>query len=122
MAGIVQSVCFVVDVPENSKDSFSHGTVHVTVKEKVVEPSSPLRNSTETISIVLKYFSHNDVDMEKPILLRITDGGPDHRTTHRSVQLCCVLEFIALDFDFLLASEQLHQQVTTNKLSYACLL
>lgn len=64
------------------------------------EPSSPLRHSTETISIVQKYFSHNDVDMEKPILLRITDGGPDHRTTYRSVQLCCLLEFIALDLDF----------------------
>lgn len=100
VAGIVPSVCFVVDVPENSKDSFYNGTVHVTVKEKVFEPSSPLRHSTETISIVRKYFSHNDVDMEKPILLRITDGGPDHRTTYRSVQLCCLLEFIALDLDF----------------------
>lgn len=100
VAGIVPSVCFVVDVPENSKDSFYNGTVHVTVKEKVFEPSSPLRHSTETISIVQKYFSHNDVDMEKPILLRITDGGPDHRTTYRSVQLCCLLEFIALDLDF----------------------
>lgn len=56
VAGIVPSVCFVVDVPENSKDSFYNGTVHATVKEKVFEPSSPLRHSTETISIVRKYF------------------------------------------------------------------
>lgn len=34
VAGIVPSVCFVVDVPENSKDSFYNGTVHVTVKKR----------------------------------------------------------------------------------------
>jgi hypothetical protein len=35
VAGIVSSVCFIIDVPENSKDSFYSGTVHVTVKENV---------------------------------------------------------------------------------------
>jgi hypothetical protein len=82
VAGIVPSVCLIIDVPENSKDSFYSGKVHVTIKEKLFEPSSPLQHSAETVSIVRKHLSSNDVDMEKPILLRITYVGPDHRTKY----------------------------------------
>lgn len=85
VVGIVLSVCFVVDVLENFKDSFYNGIVYVIVKEKVFELLFFLRYSIEIIFIVRKYFLYNDVDMEKFILLRIIDGGFDYRITYRFV-------------------------------------
>lgn len=85
VVGIVLSVCFVVDVLENFKDSFYNGIVYVIVKEKVFELLFFLRYSIEIIFIVWKYFLYNDVDMEKFILLRIIDGGFDYRITYRFV-------------------------------------
>lgn len=40
VAGIVPSVCFNVSIPESIHDSFYIGSVHLTVKDKVFEPSS----------------------------------------------------------------------------------
>lgn len=85
VVGIVLSVCFVVDVLENFKDSFYNGILYVIVKEKVFELLFFLRYSIEIIFIVRKYFLYNDVDMEKFILLRIIDGGFDYRITYRFV-------------------------------------
>lgn len=85
VVGIVLSVCFVVDVLENFKDSFYNGIVYVIVKEKVFELLFFLRYSIEIIFIVRKYFLYNDVDMEKFILLRIIDGGFDYRIIYRFV-------------------------------------
>lgn len=85
VVGIVLSVCFVVDVLENFKDSFYNGIVYVIVKEKVFELLFFLRYSIEIIFIVRKYFLYNDVDMEKFILLRIIDGGFDYRIMYRIV-------------------------------------
>lgn len=85
VVGIVLSVCFVVDVLENFKDSFYNGIVYVIVKEKVFELLFFLRYSIEIIFIVWKYFLYNDVDMEKFILLRISDGGFDYRIMYRFV-------------------------------------
>lgn len=85
VVGIVLSVCFVVDVLENFKDSFYNGIVYVIVKEKVFELLFFLRYSIEIIFIVWKYFLYNDVDMEKFILLRIIDGGFDYSIMYRFV-------------------------------------
>lgn len=52
VVGIVLSVCFVVDVLENFKDSFYNGIVYVIVKEKVFELLFFLRYSIEIIFIV----------------------------------------------------------------------
>ena len=104
VAGIVPSVYFAVSIPESIHDSFYRGSVHVTVKDKVFEPSSPLRHSAETVKIVRNYFSEDDVNCQFPIVIRYTDGGPDHRTTFKSVQMSCLLEFIALDLDMLVAA------------------
>jgi len=91
--GIVPSVCFMVDIPETPVDSFYRGLVHVTVKEKVFQSSSHLRHSTETVKIMQ---SNGELDAEKQILIRYTDGGPDHRTNFKSVQMSALCEFIAL--------------------------
>ncbi|WAR27915.1 hypothetical protein MAR_013619 [Mya arenaria] len=104
IAGIVPSVCFNIDIPSNPNDSFYNGIVNVTVKDKVFESSNPLRHSTESVSIIRKLMSNDDINMEKPILIRYTDGGPDHRVTYRSVQLCSLLEFIALDLDMIVCA------------------
>ena len=42
--------------------------------------------------------------MEKPILKRYTDGGPDHRTTYKSVKVAALAEFIALDLDMIVCA------------------
>ena len=36
IAGAVPSVCVIIDIPKDSKDSFHDGKVHVTVKDKSV--------------------------------------------------------------------------------------
>ncbi|WAR16034.1 hypothetical protein MAR_030628 [Mya arenaria] len=105
IAGIVPLVCFNIDIPSNLNDSFYNGIVNVTVKDKLFESSNPLRHSTESVSIIRKLMSSDDINMEKPILIRYTDGGPDHRVTYRSVQLCSLLEFIALDLDMIVCAK-----------------
>lgn len=42
VAGIVSSVCYNVSIPESIHNSFYRGSVHVTVKDNVFGPSSPL--------------------------------------------------------------------------------
>ena len=71
VACIVPSVCFQVDIPEHQRDSWYNGQVYLTVKDNVFEPSSPIRLANETVSI----------------LHELTDVGPDHRTTFKSIQL-----------------------------------
>lgn len=101
VAGMVPSVCFQVSIPESSRDSFHSGTLHITVKDKVFQNSSPFRHAIENIKILREFHSQDDVNLDKPILFRYTDGGPDHRTTFRSVQVAALLEFISLDLDLL---------------------
>ena len=103
VAGLVPSVCFVVDIPPTSKDSFYRGKVHVGVKDKVFEPSSALRHTCETIKIIRENHSDDDVNCNQPILILYTDGGPDHRTNYKSVQMALIIEFLALDLDMLIA-------------------
>ncbi|XP_053405192.1 uncharacterized protein LOC123536040 [Mercenaria mercenaria] len=102
LAGIVASVALTVEIPESSRDSFYKGTVHVTVKDKVFQASSPLRHATENRNIVLENYTDDGVNLDRPILFRYTDGGPDHRTTYKSVKTACLLEFICLDLDMLI--------------------
>ena len=104
LAGLIPSVCFCIDIPENPDDSFYDGNVYVTVKDKIFQQSSPQRHSRETVSIVRESYSEDGVNSTKPILIRYCDGGPDHRVTYRSVQLCCLVEFIALDLDMIVCA------------------
>ncbi|WAQ96485.1 hypothetical protein MAR_029175 [Mya arenaria] len=101
LAGIVSSDCLNVDIPESPRDSSYKGTVHVSVKYKVFQPSSPLRHAAENHNIVLNNYTDDGVNFDKRILFRYTDGGPDHRTTFKSVKTACLLKFISLDLDMM---------------------
>ena len=70
----------------------------VTLKEGVFEPSSPLRHMAELYSILDS--QHSD----KKASLVYTEGGPDHRVTYLSVQVCLIAIFLKLDLDFLCAA------------------
>ena len=96
--GIVPSVTFVVDVPEKPSDSFFNGQAFVTLKDKVNQPSSALRHAAELMLLVESYFS----GQKKPIMVLISDGGPDHRVTFGSVKVACMCLFRALDLDMLI--------------------
>lgn len=102
--GAVPSVLFHVDIPDASADSFYSGEIHVTVKDKVFQPSSAIRHTTETLKILRSVASDDDVNLTKPVLFVYTDGGPDHRTTFFSVQIALIGLFIALDLDLLVAA------------------
>ena len=41
-----------ITIPENVEDSFYGGTVHVSLKDKVFQPSSPVRHGAEFLRIV----------------------------------------------------------------------
>ena len=47
--GIVPSVSFIVDIPLSEKDSVFQGKACVVLKDKVSQPTSPLRHVTELI-------------------------------------------------------------------------
>ena len=98
--GIVPSVAFFVDIPENPKDSFFNGQAFVTNKYKVTEPSSPLRHATETCYLIQTH--DNGASSSKPILVIVSDGGPDHRVTYGSVKVSAIALFRALDLDMLI--------------------
>ena len=71
--------------------------MHITVEDKVFQASSPIRHATETVKIIREVNSDDGVNCAKPILIRYTDGGPDHRTTYKYVHFFSVLEFVDLD-------------------------
>ncbi|XP_052249975.1 uncharacterized protein LOC127858198 isoform X2 [Dreissena polymorpha] len=101
--GAVPSVLFKVHIPEDSKDSYYNGQIHVVVKDKVFSPSSAARHTTETVKILRETESDDGVSLNKPRLFVYTDGGPDHRTTYWSVQLAYIAMFVSLDIDMLIA-------------------
>jgi len=84
------SVSFIVDIPLSEKESFFQGKPCVVLKDKVSQPSSPLRHATELFRILEK-------ENHKPILIMVSDGGPDHRITFPSVKLSLVALFQVLD-------------------------
>ena len=93
---IIQSVSFVLDIPEEFVQSWYRGTIHIGYKDAVFEPSSALRHVTELHSIIHKQTSN-------PMLFSYTDGRPDHRLTYLSVQLSLIALFRKLDLDLLVA-------------------
>ena len=96
--GIIPSVTFLVDVPDNIEGSWYTGNVYVGVKDSIFEASSPLRHVFELYSILMSLAS------QKHILFLYTDGGPDHNLMYLSVQISLICLFSQLDLDFLCAS------------------
>ncbi len=114
IAGVVPSVDYVIDIPENASDSFYKGTIHATLKDKVFEASSPTRHAAETVQVLREVMSDDGVNLSKPMLFQLSDGGPDHRTIFLSVQLADIALFIALDLDFLAHLRTAPGQSSTN--------
>lgn len=103
VGGLVPSVTLVTNIPTDANDSFYNGEVFVTTKDKVFEPSSPFRHSTELTRILQDHYSINEGDLAVPILCVMTDGGPDHRLTYETVNASLIHIFMNLDLDFLIA-------------------
>ena len=95
---LVPSVVLDIPIPEDVSESWYSGQVHVGLKEGTFEPSSPLRHVSELCPLVRAQAQ------SKPIMFLYTDGGPDHRLTYLSVQLCLVSLFLELDLDYLCAA------------------
>ena len=89
VAGVVLSVCVIVDIPKNSRDSFHDGIIHVTVKDKVSQSSSALRHTVETVQIIRACRSPDDANSGNPVQLEYTDGSPDHSSTFWTVKIAC---------------------------------
>jgi hypothetical protein len=110
----------IVDIPENSRDSFYTGEVHVTTKDKICMPSHALRHGVEVASILRGIYSTDGINLDKPILFLYTDGGPDHRITNISVKLSLISLFIALDLDLLVAVRTAPSQSYVNPAERVC--
>jgi hypothetical protein len=52
VTGVVPSVAFSVDVPQNSQDSFFNGKAYVTCKDKIFQPSCPFRHGVELADVI----------------------------------------------------------------------
>ena len=81
--GIIPAVVFLIDIPME---------IFVVLKDSAYEPSSPLRHACELYG-VLQSISFSVY----------SDGGPDHRHTHVSVQLSLICLFLKIDLDYLCA-------------------
>ena len=57
------AVCKIIDIAEDSKDSFHDGKVHVIVKDKVFQASIVLQHTVETVKIVMENKS-SDLELE----------------------------------------------------------
>lgn len=101
--GIVPSVSFVIDLPEQVADSFFRGHAFVTVKDKVTQPSNALRHATELTDLISTHFSEDGHTSAQSIAVIVSDGGPDHRVTYGSVKVSFLTVFRALDLDMLIA-------------------
>ena len=66
---MLQVLYFIVDIPEDVKESWYDGQVFVGMKEALFEPSSPHRHMTELVHL----------PASQTLLFIYNNGGPDHR-------------------------------------------
>ena len=86
VGGLIPSVLFMSDIPENAEESFYRGKVFETTKEKVFHPFFPSRHAAEIVNVLWpKHASRDDVNLDSPILLIFSHGGQDHRVTYTQV-------------------------------------
>lgn len=112
--GIVPSVAFFVDVPDSTSGSFFAGSPFVTNKDKVTQPSSALRHATEMTKLVQMHFSDDGPVASKPVMVIVSDGGPDHRVTFGTVQIASLSLFRSLNLDMLVCVRTCPYQSWTN--------
>lgn len=102
ISGLVPSVAFILEIPEDSRESFFQGQGCVTTKDKIFQPSNPLRHATELMNI-MSSLDTPEQDEGKSVLIVFTDGGPDHRVTYDTVKLSLLSIFMEMDLDMLIA-------------------
>ena len=85
--GIVPSVSLVIEIPNSPNDSFFTGQPFVSNKDKIIQPSSSYRHSAELVQLVRANYSDDGLSASKPVMIIISDGGPDHRLTFGSMQI-----------------------------------
>ena len=95
---LTPSVVLQCAIPETVAGSFYQGTLNVTVKDTVLQQSTPFRHVAELAELL-----RCSPDPVPPLLFAYTDGGADHRTTFLSVQLSWVLIALELDLDMVIA-------------------
>ena len=100
VSGIIPSVALATKIPKEHSESFFNGQIHVTLKEKVFQPSSPVRHACELMDIIL---DKEETEDEINILILYSDGGPDHRPTFETVKLSYLILFLEFDLDMLAA-------------------
>ena len=111
--GIIPLVSFFIEISENLSDSFYRGDPFVINKDKVSQPSSALRHCTELTNIIGTNYSDTD-RLSKPVLVIVSDGGPDHRVTFGTVKVASLTLFRALDLDMLVCIRTCPYQSWTN--------
>lgn len=102
--GIVPSVSFFVSVPEFVSDSFYTGKAFVCCKGKVIQASDPFRHSSELASILRMNMSEDRTVPDKPVLVIVSDGGPDHRISYVSVQVALIALMMELHLDMFICA------------------
>ena len=94
---LIPSVILFVGIPSDADGSWYRGDVFVGIKEAAFEPSSPIHHAAELRNCLLPRMEN------RHILFVYADGGPDHRLTYLSVQLCLIAVFLSLNIDILIA-------------------
>lgn len=102
-ASLTPSVTLVTELPDDINGSWYTGEVHFGIKDAVLEPSSALRHMVELKKVLEKRASNKGRPIP-PLLAALTDGGPDHNTSHFSVILGWVALFLELDLDMIVAT------------------
>ena len=100
--GIVPSVALAIEIPDSHTDSFFTGQPFVSNKDKVTQPSSPHRHSAEIVQLVCTNFTSDGRYSSKPVVIILSDGGPNHRVTYGSVKVSMIALFLQLDLDALI--------------------
>ena len=108
--GIVPSVALAIEIPESPNDSFFSGQPYVSDKDKITQPSSPYRHSVELVHLN-KGIPQDD---PKPVLVILSDGGPDHKLGYGSVQISMIALFSKLNLDVLICMQMCPYQSWTN--------
>ena len=76
------------EIPEEISCSWYSSEVPITMKDSVLEPSSPIRHSKEIATIIKLRVP------EKPVLFIYSDEGPDDRVTYLSAKLLLIALFL----------------------------
>jgi hypothetical protein len=98
-ASLTPSGILVSEIPDELSESWYRGKLHVALKDAALEPSSCFRHMAELVAVCRA----RGVPVP-PILLALTDGGPDHNTSFYTVIVGWVVLFFELDLDFLWAT------------------